>query len=187
MCFSDKGFLEIYSLFHKKGSFHKKNITTDTTIYYTQQHAPILRQYLFKKFIFTVFSEFNFIGFQKSTQLEFELVLRIPIFCFCFVFVQFSEQLWLFNGQVDDSTAGDFFSPTLIHGTEHGSHPSLTTRDRDLVSVLEVRIEPGDLNQRPLTPQSVTLPTQLRAGCSVTTAIYKLLVGWNFQLSQCNG
>ena len=39
MCFSDKGFLEIYSVFHKKGSFssmpiiHKKAITTDTTIY----------------------------------------------------------------------------------------------------------------------------------------------------------
>ena len=33
-------------------------------------------------------------------------------FCFCFVFVKFSEQMWLFNGQIDDSTAGDFFSPT---------------------------------------------------------------------------
>ena len=31
-----------------------------------------------------------------------------------------------------------------LNGTEHGSHPSLTTRDRELVSVLEVRIEPGD-------------------------------------------
>ena len=41
--------------------------------------------------------------------------------------------------------------------------PSLTTRDRELVSVLEVRIEPGDLNPRPLTPQSVTLPTLQRA------------------------
>ena len=30
----------------------------------------------------------------------------------CFVFGQFSEQLWLFNGQVEDSTTGDFFSPT---------------------------------------------------------------------------
>ena len=49
-----------------------------------------------------------------------------------------------------------FFSP--LNGTEHGSQPSLTTRDRELVSVLEVRIEPGDLNPRPLTPQSVTLP-----------------------------
>ena len=47
---------------------------------------------------------------------------------------------------------------------EHGSHPSLTTRDRELVSVLEVWIEPGDLNPRPLTPQSVTLPTLPRAG-----------------------
>ena len=35
-----------------------------------------------------------------------------------------------------------FFHP--LNGTEHGSPPSLTTRDRELVSVLEVRIEPGD-------------------------------------------
>ena len=49
-------------------------------------------------------------------------------------------------------------------GTEHGSQPSLTTRDRELVSILEVRIEPRDLNPRPLTPQSVTPPTLPRAG-----------------------
>ena len=49
----------------------------------------------------------------------------------------------------------------MLTGTEHGSQPSLTTDDRELVSVLEVRIEPGDLNPRPLTPQSVTLPTLL--------------------------
>ena len=53
------------------------------------------------------------------------------------------------------------FSP--LNGTAHRSQPSLTTRDRELVSVLEVRIEPGDLNPRPLTPQSVTLPTIPRA------------------------
>ena len=86
--------------------------------------------------------------------------------CFCFVFGQFSEQLWLLKGQVEDSTAGDYFFYPLT-GTELGSQPSLTTRDRELVSVLEVRIEPGDLNQRPLTPQSVTLPTLPRAGCRV--------------------
>ena len=51
----------------------------------------------------------------------------------------------LFNGQVEDSTAGDYFFYPLT-GTEHGSQPSLTTRDRELVSVLEVRIESGDLN-----------------------------------------
>ena len=51
----------------------------------------------------------------------------------------------------------------MLTGTEHGSQPSLTTRDRELVSVLEVRIEPGDLNPRPLTPQSVTQPTLPRA------------------------
>ena len=38
-----------------------------------------------------------------------------------------------------------------------GCRVSLTTRDREQVSVLEARIEPGDLNRRPLTPQSVTL------------------------------
>ena len=50
-----------------------------------------------------------------------------------------------------------------VVGAEHGSQPSLTTRDRELVSVLEVRIEPGDLNPGPLTPQSVTLSTLPRA------------------------
>ena len=79
-----------------------------------------------------------------------------------FVFVSLSEQLWLFNGQVNDSTQGDFYFHPL-NGSEHGPHPSLTTRDRGLVSVLEVRIEPGDLNLKPLTPQSVTVPTLPRA------------------------
>ena len=43
-CFSDTGFQEINSVFHKKLSFfsipiiHKKAITTDTTIYYTGHH-----------------------------------------------------------------------------------------------------------------------------------------------------
>ena len=50
-----------------------------------------------------------------------------------------------------------FFHP--LNCTKYGSHPSLTTRDKELVSVLELRDEPGDLNPRPLTPQSVTLPT----------------------------
>ena len=50
-----------------------------------------------------------------------------------------------------------FFHPLNFSG--HRSHPSLTTRDRELVYVQEVRIEPVDLNPRPLTPQSVTLPT----------------------------
>ena len=57
----------------------------------------------------------------------------------------------------------NFFPP--LNGTEHGSQPSLTTSDRELGSVPEVRIEPGDLNQRPLVPQSVTLPTIPGAGC----------------------
>ena len=80
---------------------------------------------------------------------------------FLFVIGQFFEQLWLFNGQVEDFTAVDFFY--ALNGTEHGSQPSLTSRVRELFYVLEVRIEPGDLNQRPPTPQSVTLPTIPRA------------------------
>ena len=75
------------------------------------------------------------------------------VFSFCVV----SEQLWLCNGQVEDSTVGDLFYP--LNGTEHGSPPSMTTRDRELVYVLEVRIEPGDLN-----PQTITLQTLPRAG-----------------------
>ena len=55
------------------------------------------------------------------------------VFCF-FAFVLFSEQLWLFKSQVEDSTVRDFFYP--LNGTENGSQPSLTTLDRELVSVL---------------------------------------------------
>ena len=58
-----------------------------------------------------------------------------------------------------------FFHP--LNGTKHGSPPSLTTRDREMVYVLQVRIEPRDLNLRPLTPQSVTLPTLPGAGYSI--------------------
>ena len=80
-------------------------------------------------------------------------------FVFCFL----GSLLWLFNGQVEESTAGDYFFYPLA-GTELGSQPSLTARDRELVFVLEIRIELGDLNPRPLTPHSVTLPTLPRAG-----------------------
>ena len=45
-----------------------------------------------------------------------------------------------------------------LNGTEDGSQSSLTTRDRELVSVLEVKMEPGNSNPRPLTPsQRITL------------------------------
>ena len=54
-----------------------------------------------------------------------------------------SEQLWRFNGQVEDTTHYTFFHP--LYSAEHGSPPPLTTRDRELVSVLEVRIVPMDL------------------------------------------
>ena len=55
-----------------------------------------------------------------------------------------------------------FFYP--LTSTEHWSQPSLTTHDKELISILEVRIDPWDLNPRPLTPQSVTLPTLPQAG-----------------------
>ena len=72
--------------------------------------------------------------------------MLMTVCVFVFVFGKFSEHLWLFNGQAEDSTVGDYFFYPL-RGTEHRSQPSLTTRNRELVSVLEVRIEPGDLNR----------------------------------------
>ena len=72
----------------------------------------------------------------------------------------------LFKGQVEDFIVETFFH--ILNGTGRGSPPSMTTTCyRELVSVLEVRIEPGDLYPRPLTPQSVTLPTLPRAGSDV--------------------
>ena len=83
--------------------------------------------------------------------------------------MSFYEQLWLFNGEVENSTVGGFFHQ--VDGTECGSTPPLTTRDRELVSVLEVGIEPGDFNPRLLTPQSVTLPILPRAGVRVVGGV----------------
>ena len=86
------------------------------------------------------------------------------------VLVQFSELLCLFSGRVEDSIVGKKIHP--LNGTEHGSLPYLTTRDRELVSVLEVRIEPGDLHPRPLTPdQSVTLLTLSRTEFAVFSRV----------------
>ena len=79
-------------------------------------------------------------------------------FSFCFSFRIVFWTIVAVQGQVEDSTVWDLFLYPP-NGTENGSPPSLTTRDRELVSVVEVRIEPGDLNTRPLTPQSVTLRT----------------------------
>ena len=62
--------------------------------------------------------------------------------CIVSVLVVFSEQLWLFNGKVKGSTLGDFFHP--LNGPELGPPPALTARGRELVSVLQVRNEPGD-------------------------------------------
>ena len=59
-------------------------------------------------------------------------------------------------------TQETFFHP--LTGTKNGSPSSLTTRDRELVSVQEVRIDPWDFNPRPLTQKSVTLPTLPRGG-----------------------
>ena len=55
------------------------------------------------------------------------------IIAFIFLFFSLSvvcEQLWLFNGQIDDSTDDLFFRPVI--SSEHGSPPFLTTRDREL-------------------------------------------------------
>ena len=82
------------------------------------------------------------------------LTVDSSLYCFSFCVVYWTvvavqrPSRWLHRRRL-------FFHP--LNGTEHGSHPSLTTRDRELVSVLAVRIEPGDLNPRPLTRQSVTL------------------------------
>ena len=95
---------------------------------------------------------------------------------FFLAFVLFSEQLLLFDGRVEDSPKETFFHP--LNGTELGSLPSLITRDREQFSVLEVRIEPKDMDQRPLTPQSVTLPTLPRAGwlCGINHFFYYHMV-----------
>ena len=92
------------------------------------------------------------------------------LFYFIFIFVLFWGS---FLNSCGCSTVKSKTPPqeTIFYpltGTEHESQPSSTTRDRELVSVLEVRIEPGDLNPRPLTSQSVTLPTLSRAGICVS-------------------
>ena len=59
-----------------------------------------------------------------------------------FICCVFSNLLY---GQVGDSIDGDFLH--LINDAEHTFPPLLTTRDRELVSVLESRAEPGDRTQ----------------------------------------
>ena len=72
-----------------------------------------------------------------------------------------------------------FFLPTYRYRA--WVQPSLTARDRELVSALEVRIEPGDLNPRSLTHQSATLPTLPRAGWYC----FQCLSGnWCFELGE---
>ena len=84
------------------------------------------------------------------------IAVYIIFFLFCF-FGSFLNSCGCSTAKSKTPPQETFFCP--LNGTQNGSQPSLTTRDRELVSVLEVRIEPGDLNPRPLTPQSVTLPT----------------------------
>ena len=95
--------------------------------------------------------EFKLIG-MKPKKLELKPTKENVLLRFvCFVFGSFySLLLGLFNGSRRLHRRRLFFYP--LTGTEHESQPILTTRDRELVSVLEVRIEPGDLNPRPLTP-----------------------------------
>ena len=54
--------------------------------------------------------------------------------------MSFPEKLWLFSSLVEDYTERDFFHELIC--TEHGTSPSLTNRDKVLVSVLEERFEP---------------------------------------------
>ena len=113
---------------------------------------------------------------------------KIYLTFFLFFFGQFSEQLWLFT----------FFF--RLNGTEHGSQSSLTTRDRELVSVLKVRnrargFDPETSESavchsinyttnkdipRPLTPQSVTLPTIQRIKIFKICYFYHRLYRKNF-------
>ena len=94
----------------------------------------------------------------------------MPYFFFNYRYF-FAEQLWPFNnGKVEVSTV-DVFSP--LNGTEHGSAPSLTTRDTELVSNLVVRIELWDLNPRPLNV-AVRQSTNSTMGLAVRRNSYLL-------------
>ena len=109
------------------------------------------------------------------------------LFCFCLFLGSFLNSCGCSTAKSKTPPHETFFPP--LNSTEHGSQKSLTTRDRELVSVLEVRIEPGDLNLRPLTPQSVTLPTIPRAGyafchtchvslCTTTVLLFFVTLLW---------
>ena len=60
------------------------------------------------------------------------------------------------------------------------NHPWPLVIENCMVSVLEVRIEPGDLNPRPLTPQSVTLPT-----LPPTLQLYNNVLHWCYNVYHC--
>ena len=125
-----------------------------------------------KGIILSIHRKCSFYSTFKVTVLFF-----VFVFCFCVVF-------WTVVAVQRPSRSLHrmrLFFTYLTNGTEHGSQPSLTTRDRELVSVLEVRIESGDLNPRPLTQQSVTLPTLPRTFSSACgTAELERSTGWRW-------
>ena len=103
-----------------------------------------------------------------------EWTLDFPIYClffiYFFIYFLFFGSFWNSCGCSTEKfktlpQETIFFYP--LAGTELGSQPSLTACDRELVSVLGVRIENGDLNLRRLTLQSVTLPTLPQAGIEI--------------------
>ena len=84
MCFSNKGFLEIYSVFPKEKwvfFFADNSLQKYYDIYHDilQPVDHFLKQCCFIKLFFTVFSMFNVKGFLKSTEFEFQFALRIPV------------------------------------------------------------------------------------------------------------
>ena len=88
--------------------------------------------------------------------------------------------LSLFNGKVEDSTVGDFFSSTKRCRAWVSTTPDHSWLRTGFCSRSKNRA--GDLNPRPLTPQSVTLPTLyhglsrwVEAGCEEFTNTYNLL------------
>ena len=73
-----------------------------------------------------------------------QLVTRYQLFCFWFL-GNFLNSCGCSAAKSKTPPQETIFLYPLA-STELGSQPSLTARDRELVSVLEVRIKPGDLN-----------------------------------------
>ena len=108
--------------------------------------------------------------------------------------------MWLFNSRVEYSTVGDFFH--TLNGTEHGSPPPLTTRDRGHGSRPRSKnhargFEPGTSDSAVrhctnsttgwATPQSVTVPSLPRAGLLRSPSLYQLYHGLGYSaVRHCN-